>query len=85
MARAVRFFRAGYPAGAPRSGYISLMALLPRRLSDDKVSTVAAQIPARAAGPAVGIDIGVAITRITRELPTPEDVDRVAQHLRTRG
>ncbi len=31
------------------------------------------------------IDIGVAITQITDELPSPEDVERVRQRLAARG
>lgn len=81
VAKVVTYFRAGYAAGAPRRGYISLLALLPRRLTDDEVATVAAHCLGRAATPAARVDVGVAITRVTQELPAPEDVDRVTDRL----
>jgi hypothetical protein len=82
-ARVVRFFRAGYAAGAPLRGYASLLAMLPRRLSDDEVAAIAAQLPVRGTASVDGIDIGVAITRITNKLPAPDDVERVTHQRRS--
>lgn len=81
-ARLVRFFRAGYAAGAPLRGYVLLLAMLPRRLSDDEVASIAAQLPGRGTASPDGVDIGVAITRITNDLPAPDDVERVTLRLR---
>jgi hypothetical protein len=44
VARMVAFVRAGYPQGVPEADYIPLLALLRRRLSDDEVAAVAAQL-----------------------------------------
>ena len=85
VAKVVTYFRAGYAAGAPQRGYISLLALLPRRLTDDEVAKVAADFLGRTATPVDGVDIGVAITRATQELPATEDVDRVTDRLDPRG
>jgi Protein of unknown function (DUF3349) len=41
------FLRAGYPEGAPASGYAPLLALLPSQLSVDQMSTAAAELAAR--------------------------------------
>jgi hypothetical protein len=84
LAKLVGFLRAGYPEAAPPTGYIPLLALLRRRLSDDEVSAVAAHVDACGDGPVNGIDIGTAITRITDELPAAEDIDRITQRLNAR-
>jgi hypothetical protein len=73
------WLREGYPAGVPPTDYIPLLALLRRRLTEDEVREVAAEIAQLdAAEPA---DIGVRITRITDALPGPEDVARVEARL----
>jgi hypothetical protein len=76
----VNWLRAGYPA-APGSDYILLLALLTRRLSDDEVMKVVDELAASGTLPAGSVDIGVGITRLTDELPHPEDVGRVRQRL----
>ena len=44
LMRVVGFLRAGYPEGVPAHDYIPLLALLRRRLSDDEVMAVAAEL-----------------------------------------
>jgi len=56
--------------------------LLRRRLSDDEVSAVAADVAACGDVLIDGIDIGAAITRITHELPAAEDIDRIKHRLK---
>jgi hypothetical protein len=85
VARIVAFVRAGYPQGVPKTDYIPLLALLPRRLSDDEVAAVATQLAARGELNIDTADIGAAITRITDELPSPADLDRVQRRLETIG
>ena len=84
LAKMVRFLRAGYPEAAPPVGYVPLLALLRRRLSDDEVSAVATGLAACGDAPIDGIDIGAAITWITHELPAAEDIDRIKHALITR-
>lgn len=81
-AKVVKFLRAGYAEGAPPTGYIPLLALLRRRLSDDEILALAAEVAARGIN---GIDIGAAITRITHELPAAEDIDRINHRLHACG
>ncbi|GAB1813049.1 hypothetical protein MUNTM_20870 [Mycobacterium sp. MUNTM1] len=81
VARFMAFVRAGYPHGVPQSDYIPLLALLRRRLSDDEVAAVAAQLAARDKMAIEDTDIGVAITRITDELPSAADLERVQRRL----
>jgi len=82
VAKVVGFIRAGYPEAAPPTGYVPVLALLRRRLSDDEVSAVAAELAARGDVLIDGIDIGAAITRITHELPAAEDIDRIKHRLK---
>lgn len=81
VAKMVAFVRAGYPRGFPRTDYFPLLALLRRRLSDDEVAAVARALADRSEFNIKTADIGAAITRITDELPSPADVDRVERRL----
>ncbi|SPM37743.1 hypothetical protein VC42_24510, partial [Mycobacterium rhizamassiliense] len=84
VARFVAFIRAGYPQGVPQTDYIPLVALLRRRLTDEEIAAVASQLAADGALRDFTTDIadiGAAITRITDELPSPADMERVQRHL----
>ncbi|WP_301148282.1 DUF3349 domain-containing protein [Mycobacterium simiae] len=77
----VAFLRFRYPAVAPPVGYAPVLALLPRRMSDEEISVIATQlrmVGRRAMG---RVDVGVEITRATGELPLPDDIDRVSRRL----
>ncbi len=81
----VAFLRAGYPGHAPALGYAPLLALLPRRIGNDEVAVIASTLighPRRTIDAAIdNADVGVAITRITDEMPSCEDIDRVQHRL----
>ncbi|OBH29652.1 hypothetical protein A5692_01705 [Mycobacterium sp. E342] len=79
------FLRAGYPSGAPALGYAPLLALLPRRVSDDEVTTIATKLAALERGPITNVDVGVAITRVTDELPSVGEIERVRRRLSAMG
>jgi hypothetical protein len=79
----VSWLRAGYPEGVPPTDYMPVLALLSRRLTTDEVKYVARELLER--GDYDHIDIGVAITQITDDLPNPEDVERVRQRLSAKG
>ena len=81
----VAFIRAGYPQGVPETDYIPLLALLRRRLSDDEVAAVARQLADRGDLNIDVADIGAAIMRITDELPSADDLDRVQRRLEAIG
>lgn len=86
VGRFVAFIRAGYPHGVPQTDYIPLLALLRRRLSDDEVVAVATDLAARGGELSFDVvDIGVAITRITEELPSADDLERVQRRLESIG
>ena len=79
----VSWLRAGYPEGMPPTDYMPVLALLTRRLTTDEIKVVAAEVIKR--GNFDHIDIGVAITQITDDLPSPADVERVRQRLAAKG
>ena len=79
----VSWLRAGYPEGVPPHDYLPVLALLSRRLTSDEVKAVASELRQR--GDVDQVDIGVAITQITDELPTPNDVERVRTRLAVKG
>jgi hypothetical protein len=90
LAKIVAWIVAGYPEGVPGPDRVPLLALLRRRLTDDEVKAVVADLRARAELPPAPedvdpVDIGVRITQITDELPSPDDVERVRERLAKQG
>jgi hypothetical protein len=86
LMRVVGFLRAGYPEGVPAHDYVPLLALLRRRLSDEEVIAVATELTSGGKiVPVGGADVGVAITKLTDEVPSPEDTERVKRRLTAVG
>lgn len=79
----VSWLRAGYPEGIPPTDTFAVLALLTRRLSNDEVMDVAHELMQR--GDFDDVDIGVLITQITDDLPSPADVERVRERLAANG
>jgi hypothetical protein len=79
----VNWLRAGYPEGIPPTDYFPVLALLSRRLSNDEVKEVAHELMTR--GDFDHVDIGVLITQMTDQLPSPADVERVRERLAAKG
>jgi Protein of unknown function (DUF3349) len=77
----IAFLRAGYPGGAPPAGYAPLLALLPRRISEDEVAAIARTLIVHKRGPIENVDVGLEITRITCQMPSLDDIDRVRDRL----
>jgi hypothetical protein len=95
VASIVAFLRAGYPSGAPAVGYAPLLALLPRRVSDEEVTTIARKLltakrpsitnPSITNPSITPVDVGVEITRVTDRLPSWDEIDRVRRRLSGMG
>jgi hypothetical protein len=85
IAKIVSFLRAGYPQGVPATDTFALLALLRRRLGDEEVVQIATQLIEHGELPIGATDIRVMITKITDQMPSPDEVDRVKGHLETRG
>lgn len=81
----VSWLRAGYPDGIPPTDSFAVLALLARRLTNDEIKTVANELQRRGDLRIDKIDIGVAITQLTDELPAPDDVERVRSRLAAIG
>lgn len=79
----VSWLRAGYPEGIPPTDTFALLALLTRRLSNDEVKLVASELMQR--GDFDNVDIGVMISKLTDELPSQEDIERVRTRLAAHG
>lgn len=79
----VSWLRAGYPEGIPPTDTFAVLALLTRRLSNDEVKLVAHELMQR--GDFDNVDIGVAISKLTDELPSEEDIERVRTRLAAQG
>jgi hypothetical protein len=77
----IKWLRAGYPQGIPPQDFIPLLALMPRKLSEDEIRELATTLNEHRNGTASNIDIGVLITKITNELPREEDVERIRQRI----
>jgi hypothetical protein len=85
LSKIIGFLRAGYPEGVPATDYVPLLALLQRRLSDEEVVAVASELARHGTILIDGTDIRVAINKITDEMPSPTDTDRVRRRLEAAG
>lgn len=83
IGRIVEWINAGYPEGVPGPDRVPLFALLKRTLTDDEVKTVAKALIQQ--GEIDDADIGVLVTQITDELPTPTEIERVRERLAAYG
>lgn len=75
----IDWLRAGYPDEAPRTGYSPLLALNgPIALSARQTEQIVAEL---GEGPADSVDIGVAIAKATKRLPTQAQTCAVTRAL----
>ena len=79
------FLRAGRPPGMPATGYSPLVALMPRRVSEEEMAAVAARLAVTATSPITLTDLGVAMMTVLEELPTPDEIDRLRRRLVAHG
>lgn len=77
----VDWLRRGYPEGVPEADYIPLVALLRRRLTDQEVQEIAAEVLNSPDRPIDRTDIQVMITEVTDEMPSEVDLQRVLSRL----
>jgi hypothetical protein len=77
----VGWLREGYPQGVPEQDYVPLLALLRRRLTDDEVAAVVAELMGSGEVPIGSADIGTSIMRVTDAVPSEDDINRVREHL----
>lgn len=87
-ARILDWMRAGYPQGIPARDYVALLGVLRRRLTDDDISAIAADLALQAdASDSVITEHG--IRRMIREhafqSAAPADITRVSAQLAQGG
>jgi hypothetical protein len=83
LSSVISWLRAGYPEGIPPTDTFAVLALLTRRLSNDEVKIVARELMQR--DEFDDVDIGVMINKLTDELPSEEDIERVRTRLAAKG
>jgi Protein of unknown function (DUF3349) len=83
LSSVISWLRAGYPEGIPPTDTFAVLALLTRRLSNDDVKIVAHELMRRDTFD--DVDIGVMINKLTDELPSEEDIERVRLRLAAKG
>ncbi len=83
LRRALSWLRAGYPTGIPQQDYVALLGILHRRLTDDEVSAIAADVAehAEADTPVAEAEIRALIASRAFEDADDEDVARVSARL----
>ena len=81
----VAFVRAGYPTGMPATGYVPLAALSRRRASNDEITAITRELIKQRHRPISPTDVGVAITRVTNDMPSQDDIARVQRRLAAIG
>jgi hypothetical protein len=77
--------RADYPNGAPATGYLPLLALLPWKVSVDEAAMIASDLLARRSRSIDAADVGVEIIRVTGEMPSLDDIESVQHRLDAMG
>jgi hypothetical protein len=86
-ARALEWLRAGYPTGVPRGDYVVLFGLLRRKLTEEEVRQIAAELAgtARQGEEITTADVEKLINGATLDEASPQDVARVSAHLAAGG
>lgn len=83
--RIVNWLKGGYPQGIPEADYVPLLAVLRRRLSPNEITEVAQRLIRDGMLPAERVDVGAEILRLTNELPSETELQRVSQTLNEAG
>ncbi|GAB2566792.1 hypothetical protein Aab01nite_45870 [Paractinoplanes abujensis] len=88
LTRTVGWLRAGYPTGVPRQDYVALLGVLRRKLTEDEIRKIAADLAETSLtsdDPITGDDIEAMISDSMLQDATPADVARVSAHLAAGG
>lgn len=83
----IGWIRSGYPQGIDPSEFPPLLALLTRVLDDDQVTAIALHLVREygSDGAVTEEQIHDAITAVTEQSPTPEEINQVASRLAAAG
>jgi Protein of unknown function (DUF3349) len=84
----LNWLRAGYPEGIPPQDYLPLLETLHRRLTDEEIHSIAAELAAQSAGTDAPIsrdDIEEIISKQVYQSATDADVARISARLAAGG
>lgn len=88
LARILQWFRAGYPAAAPREGYVPLLALEHHILTDEDIQQIARRVidaATRHSRPVAVTDLVDAVRKHALRVAADDEVAKVEQLLCTLG
>ena len=78
----IRWLRAGYPPDAPATGYSPIVALCGRAsLTQRQVQRILTELDNPLGKPPTDVDIKIAITKVSHNLPSQADLHRVRTQL----
>lgn len=86
--RSVEWLRAGYPAGVPKGDYVALLGLLRRKLTEEEVRKIAADLAEQSvltSEPISVADIEAMVDDAVLQSASAEDVARVSARLAAGG
>ncbi|MFT3861365.1 DUF3349 domain-containing protein [Micropruina sp.] len=81
----MNWLKGGYPQGIPDADYVPLLAVLRRRLSQQEIDEFADRVVRDGLLPAERVDVGAEFLRLTNELPSETEVQRISQKLTEAG
>lgn len=90
VSRVLNWLTAGYPEGIPPTDRFAVVALLKRRLTDDDIREIHAELTAKRSQ--TNFSDGISretleelITKVLREQPSDDEIRRVSAHLAAGG
>ncbi len=83
--RIVNWLKGGYPQGIPEADYVPLLAVLRRRLGHDEIDQLAERVVREGLIPAGRVEVGAEFLRVTDELPSEAEIQRITEKLRDSG
>ena len=83
--KVIGWLRASYPTGVPERDFQPLLALMRRRLTDDEITQLGQHLAADGLIRADRVDVGVEMTKVTQDLPSLDELNRVMERLRRSG
>ncbi|OLT41323.1 hypothetical protein BJF86_15815 [Serinicoccus sp. CNJ-927] len=85
LRRVVEWLRAGYPEGVPDGDYVALLGVLRRKLTEDDIEAIVAELLADSDGAVTQEQIRELIWSYALQEATDKDVARVSAHLAAGG
>lgn len=85
LTRVLGWLRAGYPEGVPDGDYVALLGVLRRKLTEEDIEAIVAELRADSEGAVTREQIQELIRSYALQEPKAKDVARVRAHLAEGG